>query len=1160
MAGIQHPNAVPLTYLIPGKESRTLSWLTTLHTQRCTTGILVASIQVPELAPVTASIKTLSDDRITWHSVTSRLIEETKSLSITPKLEARSNAALSEDRTPCQICKKSSHRTEICYLNPLGINSKLDLPDDTISNIMENGLPRNVRHNRQKKADEGRVGVRNNERSAMEHGKNVNNDRMADPIMLDSGTTSHLTPHADRVSCPKPSDISFTLADNSQMHATHMGVRKVQMRSGQRSCTVSLSNNLIVPDAAMSLMSVPALVKKEIGVLFMPGYAVLFDLLDSNEVLGFAKQYKDGLFYMADDGTTPSPPHFLSKIGQLKAMMAKLSSPNEHSAQVKKHSDVELTSNDTHTSDSTTFQTMKVAKRSPREIDNAVNIWHLRLGHALSKSSIRRLVNSTTLPHVTCKKRDCEECTKGKFRRSFRGSISDATTIGTLHVDTKGAHETDSAHGHKYFVTITEEHSRFVAVRPIKSKSDAAPAVKRFVRYFEKQTGQVVKKIHTDGGTEFRRALLYLEDSGVQVSITTPYTPESNGLVERAHQTIVANARTCLQQAKLPEMYWDYAVRHVVDCRNAIPNDRTSLTSHKVLFGTAAPYLSHLRPFGFRMLYRPVVPKLRTFSPRAEEGLCLYHEGGGVYNILDGELIVRTKHAEAIEKSFPGNDTEHTFSNSDEEIDYNDDIDNTEEVDTPTTDEDMVNTEGEYTSIAGDHTVPVTEPSALDQDSLTYVPANPSTFNESNMNNDNIEEAALENNPTSHERQGSERYSLRKTSRLQYSATAKAAITNPDTPTLSTALSSAERPKWLDAINEEFKTIIDSKTWTDDEKTSPPVHGQRILPTGIILRVKRDEMGNISRFKARLVVRGNFQNEFEDYAELYAPVASIELVRLIITIAIRSGLVINQLDVKGAFLHALLPESDCIWIYLPKVEGVPNANGRIVKLRKSLYGLRQAPKLWYSHHANALEKIGFRRSQNCDCLFIINESSSPVYIVAYVDDLLVVGPRTLVDKVKLQLSKILSVTDLGTCKHFLGMHILDCSNGVVLSQSSYTERVLASSGMTDSKPVDTPLPLSHTLYRERTPTTENVRQQMSVVPYRSVLGSLIYLSTRTRPDISTAVSLLGKFQSDPTPNDWKALKHLLRYLKRTIRSGIFIPRHSVNKTLDAYSDADWRRD
>ena len=104
-------------------------------------------------------------------------------------------------------------------------------------------------------------------------------------------------------------------------------------------------------------------------------------------------------------------------------------------------------------------------------------------------------------------------------------------------------------------MTIVDEHSRFINVCPLRSKADASGELMKFVRYFERQTGHLVKVLHTDGGTEFNRAIADLEDRGVEIHPTTPYTAASNGLAGRSHQAILTLARTCLSQAKLPFKY-----------------------------------------------------------------------------------------------------------------------------------------------------------------------------------------------------------------------------------------------------------------------------------------------------------------------------------------------------------------------------------------------------------------------------------------------------------------------------------------------------------------------------------------------------------------------------------------------------------------------------
>lgn len=226
---------------------------------------------------------------------------------------------------------------------------------------------------------------------------------------------------------------------------------------------------------------------------------------------------------------------------------------------------------------------------------------------------------------------------------------------------------------------------------------------------------------------------------------------------------------------------------------------------------------------------------------------------------------------------------------------------------------------------------------------------------------------------------------------------------------------------------------------------------------------------------------------------------------------------------------------------------------------KSLYGIRQAPKLWYEHFSKGIRRIGFVRSKYSDCLFRLS-GPSPVYVIVYVDDLLIIGPSRDVVTVKSRLSGLFTVTDLGPCSYFLGIDIRRGPSGLFLSQSAYSERLVKAASMMDCKPVRSPLPLSHPLYEERTPLSDKESSEMQSKPYRSLLGALLYLSTRTRPDLAVAVSLLGKYQAEPGLDHWRMLKHVLRYLAGTFNYGLFVPSGSGKVSLEAWCDADWARD
>lgn len=141
-------------------------------------------------------------------------------------------------------------------------------------------------------------------------------------------------------------------------------------------------------------------------------------------------------------------------------------------------------------------------------------------------------------------------------------------------MDTKGKLETPSIHGYNRLVTIVEDYTCFVTLRSIRSKADTVSEVLRFLKSFEKRSGQTVLKVHTDGSTELRRALDEADEAGVQLSETTSHTPESKRLAEQTHHTCVSLARACLQHSMLSAKRRIHAIQHVAYCMNLVPGNQ----------------------------------------------------------------------------------------------------------------------------------------------------------------------------------------------------------------------------------------------------------------------------------------------------------------------------------------------------------------------------------------------------------------------------------------------------------------------------------------------------------------------------------------------------------------------------------------------------------
>ncbi|GJS56269.1 zinc finger, CCHC-type containing protein [Tanacetum coccineum] len=198
--------------------------------------------------------------------------------------------------------------------------------------------------------------------------------------------------------------------------------------------------------------------------------------------------------------------------------------------------------------------------------------------------------------------------------------------------------------------------------------------------------------------------------------------------------------------------------------------------------------------------------------------------------------------------------------------------------------------------------------------------------------------------------------------------------------------------------------------------------------------------GTIDKFKARLVIQGFRQKEGIDYFDTYEPVARISTIRLLIALAATHNLVIDQMDVKTAFLNDDLGEE----IYMKQPEGfvMPGNEHKVCKLIKSLYGLKQAPKQWHHKFDEVVLSNGFVLNQSDKCVYCkFDESGKRVIIFLYVDDMLIfVIDQTQVDKTKEFLSSSFSMKDMGEADVILGIRIKRENKGIAITQSHYIEK------------------------------------------------------------------------------------------------------------------------
>jgi hypothetical protein len=271
-------------------------------------------------------------------------------------------------------------------------------------------------------------------------------------------------------------------------------------------------------------------------------------------------------------------------------------------------------------------------------------------------------------------------------------------------------------------------------------------------------------------------------------------------------------------------------------------------------------------------------------------------------------------------------------------------------------------------------------------------------------------------------------------------------------------------------------------------------------------------------------------------------------VRTVLTTIVSHNWMIQQLDVKNAFLHSTLTKT--VYCCQPMGFADPAHPDLVYHLRKSLYGLKQAPRDWYSRFSSYLTTLGFIEAKLDTSLFIFRRSSDTVYLLLYVDDIILTASSTeLLCRTISALYREFVMKDLGPLHHFLSITVEHHPDGLFLHQRTYTLNNLKRAAMADYKPCTTPVDLQAKLADDSGPPVADVSL------FRSIAGALQYL-TFTRPDIAYVVQQIWLHMHDPREPHLTAMKSILRYLRGTPDFGLLL-RRSSSSDLVVYTDADW---
>ncbi|GJW11243.1 ribonuclease H-like domain-containing protein [Tanacetum coccineum] len=356
-------------------------------------------------------------------------------------------------------------------------------------------------------------------------------------------------------------------------------------------------------------------------------------------------------------------------------------------------------------------------------------------------------------------------------------------------------------------------------------------------------------------------------------------------------------------------------------------------------------------------------------------------------------------------------------------------------------------------------------------------------------------------------------------------------------------------PHWTDAMNQEIDALLRNGTWEIVELPE----GRKAIRSKWIYKIKFRSSGEIDRYKARLVARGFGQKEGIDYEETFSPVVKMVTVRCLLNIVVCMSWPVFQLDVNTAFLYGDLEKV----VYMKPPEGYFPSDNKVCRLKKSLYGLKQALRQLNAKLTSTLIENGFSQSKSDYSLYTKSDKGVFLALLVYVDDIIITGNSiSEIEKFKVFLKFKFMIKDLGKLKYFLGIEGVDTDKGICLNQKKYVLDLLSEYGMLACKPTKTPLMSKLVISNE---ASENDPLLESVTDYQKLMGKLIYL-TNTRPDISYVVHYLSQFMHSPLSSHLNIAFKILRYLKSCPGLGIHIARKSKkqNTLSKSSTEAEYR--
>ena len=806
---------------------------------------------------------------------------------------------------------------------------------------------------------------------------------------------------------------------------------------------------------------------------------------------------------------------------------------------------------------------------------------HLRLNH-ISAQAIKDSISANVFDDIhqlilpkEQKKFWCEICRSAKAKQNFHytNSMNAYTEIvqpGTSwSIDLFGPVQDLPVDSDRYMLLMVDSVSRYIVVTTHKSKSEEviAPQIRKNVRFIERQFGRRIREILTDQGSEFKNKTLrtFCEEEGIQLIHTTTEDHAANGRAERNIGTIVADTRTLLLQSQLGLKYWSYAAKSAAYTRNMIYNKNAGGSPLRILSADKVKILlQNFIPFGAdAIVWQHADSKL---EPRGVRGTILCRDPNGygyLVKLHKKNKIISTRHFQISNLLFDPTTVNDKIGVK--EVDFDPD---TIRRSLRTFDSEAhIGLQGDnyvrskIVKENEDHSnVTTVDPNIIDVADISPLVKNPvhkshkRTRSEDNSEvydiPRNLREDIVGKDNVISIKDGEDinkRLRSRKKHRVRriqpqlhdvqlvlppedWEHHAKvhaiyfkdAIINNPD---------KAEKALFQAAFDKEFNNLVEKEVFDPEVKYKrSAIPSNKIIPTNTIFTVKRS-----GEHKARIVARGDKQDR-TTYGDISTTTLGFAPLKLLLMHANNNRWHLKSVDINCAFLHASLDED----LYIPH----PADHSYVTPLKKSLYGLKQSPKLWTDLFRQTMHGFGYKDERFSPGLYVAEDGQS--MIGTYVDDCIIAAsnPEQLEHITNLIASKF-SVKTVATMQDdifqadVLGIDLrYDRKRGMVsLSLETYITNMINTYYKDLIEKNKKKLELPHSTVYDITPHVDTLQLskkdlKRGIKMLQEKIGRLNCIRTHGRPDIEFAVAKIARYAKGPPQETYTKMPFLLAQVNK----------------------------